>query len=276
MLVGAFRCRTWGATLHDADPRPPRCTAITRLNRRHGRTARTVVGERLRSTWRAGAALVGEPVPVTWSDGAALVGRVPATGWLRDRTRRHSDLISHQCRIVRKWRGILASRRTFKSYVGRQAGRTGDLGSALRKRKTVFPHPSVCKRKIKRKKKEKITVLLRRSKSACLPLSLSSHDSLGKRNVLVAPWTRTNANRVTIKWHRPENHALRLFIRIPRASRKRIIYYASCALNNTCGKQASKKKSTHDSSLIKKEQEREKKNYLPAIKEENMYMYVRN
>lgn len=49
-----------------------------------------------------------------------------------DQNRRHSDLISRQCRIVSKWRGILAPRRTFKSTVGR---RTDDLSPTLRKKK---------------------------------------------------------------------------------------------------------------------------------------------
>jgi len=264
-VVEAFRCRTWGATLHDADPRPPRCTAVSRLNRRHERTAVRSLrgGEQLRSTWHAGAALVGEPVKVTWPSGAALVGRIPATGWLCDRARRHSDLISHQCRIVRKWRGILvllASRRTFKSYVGRRTDRRLGFGTPREENRCSS------RRSVKRRKKRKSPFSCA-DRSACPPLSLFSHDSLGKRNVLVAPRTSTNANRVTISGtgRKTRTHTHHVYLlgssEIPQT------YYLLRFLcldsrKTRVESKYPKRKNTHYSPSTKRERERQR--YLPG------------
>lgn len=87
----------------------------------------------------------GKPAAVTWSAGAALVGGGPAARRPYDQTRRHSELISCQCRIVRKWRGILAllaPRRTFKSTAAGR--RTDDLRGrpSVKKAKGKPPLPS--------------------------------------------------------------------------------------------------------------------------------------
>lgn len=92
-------------------------------------------GGQLRFTWHVGAAPVGETGSghvISWRRAGGRRTGCETAVRPHDRTRRHSDLISRQCRIVSKWRGILAPRRTFKSTAGR---RTDDLSPTLRKKR---------------------------------------------------------------------------------------------------------------------------------------------
>ena len=190
---------------------------------------------------------------------------------------------------MRKWRGILAllvSRRTFKSYADRRLG----LGGTSKEGNRLF----LVRRSVKRTKQKTRTspFLLRRSKRlAHLSLSLSlsppffSHDSLGKRNVLVAPRTSTNANRATklllSGTDRKKKHVLRLFIKEPSSARASSqTYYLLRFLcfdsrNNTCGKQISKRRKEEYPRFFNDQERKRKRKYLSG-KVKKMSKYVRN
>lgn len=82
------------------------------------------------------------------------------------------------------------------------------------------------------------------------PLSLFSHDSLGKRNVLVAPRISTSANRATIsgtgrKTRTHTHHVYLLGSSEHFANVLFITLFVPRFAENTCGKQVSKRKNTH-------------------------------